>query len=92
MHDVRAVELCRWLLIASALLGLLHAAAHSASYQLASRYAGKNTIATGLGACSSGLVILVVQIALQMKTRLSRFQEIAFYELTAGVFTSLVRS
>ena len=74
----------RWLLGSIVVLGLVHGVAFSASYQMVARFANKNTISLGLGCVGSGLVALVLELALELGSRPTRTEQILLYEVVAG--------
>ncbi len=76
--------LCRDLLAAIVALGLVSAIAFSASYQLVARFANKNVVSLGLGCVGSGLVVLVLEMAVHMRSHPTQAQLIFLFELTAG--------
>lgn len=65
-------------------LGVAHGISFSASYQLASKYANKNTIALGLGCVGSGALVLVLELALRIGAHPSVEDEFALYFSCAG--------
>lgn len=67
------------------LLGMVSGIAFSAAYQLVAKFANKNTISLGLGCVGSGIVVLILETALQMKASPSHIQQIVLFELTAGL-------
>lgn len=69
-------------------LGLVSAVAFSSSYQLVARFANKSVIALGLGCVGSGIVVLLLELAIGMKTRPTQAQLIWLFELTAGALLS----
>ena len=75
---------CRWLLGSIVVLGLVHGVAFSASYQMVSRFANKNTISLGLGCVGSGLLVLFIEVAMQLGPKPSRMAGIILFELVAG--------
>lgn len=82
-----------YLLWTLGVLGLAHGISFSASYQLASRYANKNTIALGLGCVGSGALVLFLEIALQMGAHPSVEDEYLLYFICGGaVLLSLMSS
>lgn len=82
-----------YLLWTLGVLGLAHGISFSASYQLASRYANKNTIALGLGCVGSGALVLILEVALQMGAHPSVEDEYLLYFICGGaVLVSLMSS
>jgi hypothetical protein len=78
-----------WFLLAAVVaLGLFSSIAFSASYQMVARFANKNTIALGLGCSASGPLILVLQIALGLKTTPTFEQQMALFFIIAVVVAS----
>lgn len=75
---------CRLLLVMVALLGAVSGVAFSAAYQLVARFANKNIISLGLGCVGSGLVVLILESALQIKASPLHWQQMVLFELTAG--------
>ena len=75
---------CRWLLGSIVVLGLVHGVAFSASYQMVSRFANKNTISLGLGCVGSGLLVLFIEVAMQLGPKPSRTASIILFETVAG--------
>jgi len=65
-------------------LGLVHGISFSASYQLVSRFAGKNTISLGLGCVGSGGIVLAVELALRITARPTQGQTLALYLVCSG--------
>ena len=65
-------------------MGLVCGIAYSASYQMVSRFAKKNTISLGLGCVGSGIIVLFLEIALQVGIHPSKLQSILLYEFTSG--------
>lgn len=65
-------------------LGVAHGISFSASYQLASKYANKNTIALGLGCVGSGALVLVLELVLRIGAHPSVEDEFALYFSCAG--------
>ena len=65
-------------------LGLVHGISFSASYQLVSRFAGKNTISLGLGCVGSGGIVLAVELALRITARPTQAQTLALYLVCSG--------
>jgi hypothetical protein len=78
----------RSLLISIVALGLVSAIAFSASYQLVARYANKSVIALGLGCVGSGIVVLLLEVAVRLHSSPSHGQLIWLFELTAGTLPS----
>ena len=76
--------LCRDLLAAIVALGLVSAIAFSASYQLVSRFANKNVVSLGLGCVGSGLVVLILETAVHMRSTPTQTQLVIVFQLTAG--------
>ena len=76
--------LCRGLLAAIVALGLVSAVAFSASYQLVARFANKNVVSLGLGCVGSGLLVLLLETAVRMRSSPTRAQLVILFELTAG--------
>ncbi|KAK9817758.1 hypothetical protein WJX72_001709 [[Myrmecia] bisecta] len=74
----------RWLLGTVTVLGLMHGVAFSASYQMVSRFANKNTISLGLGCVGSGLIVLLLQLVLRLGPKPTRLQAKVMYEVVAG--------
>jgi hypothetical protein len=74
----------RSLLLLIVILGLVSAIAFSSSYQLVARFANKSVIALGLGCVGSGIVVLLLELAVGMKTRPTTSELIWLFELTAG--------
>ena len=66
------------------MLGLVHGVAFSASYQMVSRFANKNTISLGLGCVGSGLLVLFIEVAMQLGPKPSRTASIILFEIVAG--------
>lgn len=66
-------------------LGLVSAIAFSASYQLVARFANKNVVSLGLGCVGSGLVVLVLEMAVHMRSHPTHAQLVIVFELTAGM-------
>lgn len=77
-------DLVSHLLWTVAALGVAHGISFSASYQLTSKYANKNTIALGLGCVGSGALVLVLEVALQIGAHPSTNDELALYFCCAG--------
>lgn len=73
------------LLLVIVALGLVSAIAFSASYQLVARFANKSVIALGLGCVGSGLIVLVLEMAVHLRHNPSQGQLIWLFELTAGL-------
>jgi len=65
-------------------LGLVHGISFSASYQLVSRFAGKNTISLGLGCVGSGGIVLAVELALRITASPTQAQTLALYLIRSG--------
>lgn len=65
-------------------LGLVSAIAFSASYQLVARFANKNVVSLGLGCVGSGLLVLLLETAVRMRSTPTRAQLFIVFELTAG--------
>ena len=65
-------------------LGLVHGISFSASYQLVSRFAGKNTISLGLGCVGSGFIVLLLELALRLRSSPSRHQNMGLYLASSG--------
>ena len=80
----RVVSVHRSLLLLIVALGLVSAIAFSSSYQLVARFANKSVIALGLGCVGSGIVVLLLELAMGMKTRPTTPQLAWLFELTAG--------
>ncbi|BDA46393.1 hypothetical protein COCOBI_08-4860 [Coccomyxa sp. Obi] len=78
------VNTARSLLLLIVALGLVSAIAFSSSYQLVARFANKSVIALGLGCVGSGIVVLLMELAMGMKTRPTTAQLVWLFELTAG--------
>ena len=74
----------RWLLAATTVAGLVCGIAYSASYQMVSRFAKKNTISLGLGCVGSGIIVLFLELGLQLGIHPTKLQSILLYEFTAG--------
>jgi len=66
-------------------LGVAHGISFSASYQLVSKYANKNTIALGLGCVGSGALVLFLELSLRMGTSPSVEDEYILYFACAGM-------
>ncbi|KAK9906401.1 hypothetical protein WJX75_001248 [Coccomyxa subellipsoidea] len=79
------VNTARSLLLLIVILGLVSAIAFSSSYQLVARFANKSVIALGLGCVGSGIVVLLLELAVGMKTRPTTSELIWLFELTAGL-------
>lgn len=78
------LHISRWLLGSIVVLGLVHGVAFSASYQMVSRFANKNTISLGLGCVGSGLLVLFIEVAMQLGPKPSRTASIILFETVAG--------
>ena len=65
-------------------LGLVHGVSFSASYQLVSRFAGKNTISLGLGCVGSGGIVLLLELLLRLGSNPSYQQNVVLYLVCAG--------
>lgn len=79
------MRLRRWLLGPVTGLGLLSSIAFSASYQMVAHFANKNTIALGLGCAGSGVLVLVLELALELGGDApKRWQFVSLFELSAG--------
>ncbi|KAK9842795.1 hypothetical protein WJX74_002523 [Apatococcus lobatus] len=74
----------KWLLGATTIMGLVCGIAYSASYQMVSRFAKKNTISLGLGCVGSGIIVLFLEVGLQVGIHPTKLQSILLYELTSG--------
>ncbi len=59
--------------------------AHVRSYQLVSRFAGKNTISLGLGCVGSGGIVLAVEVALRITARPTHGQTLSLYLVCSGI-------
>ena len=75
---------CRMLLSLVVVLGLVAGISFSASYQLVARFANKNTISLGLGCVGSGIVALLLELAVGLGPSPTRKQEFILFELTTG--------
>lgn len=84
VHELADCWTCRWLLAATTIMGLVCGIAYSASYQMVSRFAKKNTISLGLGCVGSGIIVLFLEVGLQVGIHPSKLQSILLYELTSG--------
>lgn len=69
---------------ATTIMGLVCGIAYSASYQMVSRFAKKNTISLGLGCVGSGIIVLFLEVGLQVGIHPSKLQSILLYEFTSG--------
>ena len=74
----------RDLLAAIVVLGLVSAIAFSASYQLVARFANKSVVSLGLGCVGSGLVVLLLETGVRMRSHPTHAQLVVVFELTAG--------
>ena len=72
-------------------LGLVHGISFSASYQLVSRFAGKNTISLGLGCVGSGFIVLLMELALRLKSNPNHHQSMELYLACSGTYLLLNR-
>lgn len=81
---MRIAAVRRSLLLSIVALGLVSAIAFSSSYQLVARFANKSVIALGLGCVGSGIIVLLLELAMGMKTRPTTAQLVWLFELTAG--------
>ncbi|KAK9865209.1 hypothetical protein WJX84_011196 [Apatococcus fuscideae] len=73
-----------WLLGATTVMGLVCGISYSASYQMVSRFAKKNTISLGLGCVGSGIIVLFLELGLQLGIHPSKLQTILLYEFTSA--------
>lgn len=67
-------------------LGLVHGVSFSASYQLVSRFAGKNTISLGLGCVGSGGIVLLLELSMGLNASPSHPQNMLLYLSSAGTW------
>lgn len=65
---------------------MVHGISFSASYQLVSRFAGKNTISLGLGCVGSGGIVLLLELGLGINAHPSRPQNMVLYLICAGAW------